>query len=124
MPSDQGSNSLVVVPLEKPYPFGVAKVLDSGENGDLVLQWLGNRNNEIRGRFELGWLTNKGKPYYAAVPKQIDHKPYTANSDGVEMNQRDVLIHGFELSETGKLPKTMLRSISEHPNVWWKPAKI
>ena len=116
--------SLVIVPLEKPYPFGVAKVLNSDNHGNLMLQWLGNRENDVRGRFELGWLTTKGKPYYAAVPKEIKHKPYTANSDGVEMNQRDVLIHGFELSETGKLPKTMLRSISEHPNVWWKPAKI
>lgn len=118
------TGSLVVVPLEKPYPFGVAKVLDCDDDGLLTLQWLGNRAEDVKGCFQLGWLTAKGRPYYAAVPKNVDDKPYTANSDGVELNQRDVLIHGFELSTTGKLPKTMLRSISEHPNVWWKPAKI
>ena len=116
--------SLVVVPLEKPYPFGVGKLLESEDNGDLTLQWLGNRDENVRGRFELGWLNKQGKPYYASTPKDLDHLPYTANSDGIVMNQRDVLIHGFELSETGKLPRTMLRTISEHPNVWWKPNTI
>ena len=116
--------SLVVVLLEKPYPFGVAKVLKCIDGGDLVLQWLGNRDNNVKGRFELGWLNQHGNPYYASVPKSLDHLPYTANSDGVVMNQRDVLIHGFELSDTGKLPRSMLRTISEHPNVWWAPGNI
>ena len=119
---DEGS--LVVVPLERPYPFGVAKLLKSDPNGELTLQWLGNKKDDVRGNFELGWLNDKGKPYYAPVPKDLEHKPYTANSDGVCMNQRDVLMHSFSLTETGKLPRPMLRTISTHPNVWWSPERI
>jgi hypothetical protein len=47
--------------------------------------------------------------------------PYTTEMDSEDlvMNQRDVLIHSFELTGTHKLPAPLLRAISRHPHVWW-----
>ena len=50
-----------------------------------------------------------------------DDVPYVTVLDGDELalNQRDILIHSFELTAAQKLPAPMLRAIGRHPHVWW-----
>jgi hypothetical protein len=96
--------SLVVVPLLQPYPFGIATLIDCKENGDMNLQWLGNPQDTTNGTYELGWKPTKNtnaKPYYKATAKKATHSPYTTAADGLQMDQRDVLIHGFKLTDGG-----------------------
>jgi hypothetical protein len=114
--------ALVIVPLLKPYPFGVAKLLRCEAEGDMTLQWLGNDNNNVKHDFLPGWrATKRSKPYYSMTPHAASHKPYTTQDDGITMNQRDVLMHGFELTKNSRLPAPLVRAIARHPYVWWDP---
>jgi hypothetical protein len=114
--------ALVIVPLLKPYPFGVAKLISCEAEGDMKLQWLGNDNNNVKHDFLPGWRsTKRSKPYYSMTPRSASHKPYTTEDDGITMNQRDVLMHSFELTKNSRLPAPLLRAIARHPYVWWDP---
>jgi hypothetical protein len=118
------NGSLVVVPLQEPYPFGIALLLDCTEDGSMELQWMGNVKDNINGTYDPGWKTSRhsrGKPYYAQTAKTGTHAPYTTAMDELHMNQRDVLIHGFKLTASGHLPAPLLRAIARHPYVWWNP---
>ena len=114
------NDSLVIVPLVEPYPFGIAKVLHSSEKGKLELQWLGNASNNTKGPYDLGWKGPRGF-YYAPEPRKQSHKPYTAADDNVVLNQKDIVMHGFELTATGLAPEPLLRAIARSPLVWWDP---
>ena len=116
--------SLVLVPLQRPYPFGVAVMIDAAKNGDLTLQWMGNASNNPEGTYEKGWLSKAGNVYYAAVPRSTVDTPYQTCEEDIVLNQRDVLMHDFTLTPAGKLPQPLLRAVSDHPKVWWQPAKM
>ena len=114
--------SIVVVPLQQPHPFGIAKVLACTDEGDLQLHWMSNPQGKPKGPYAPGWTTPVVlKPYYADTKKYVSHVPYTTDLDGFRMNQRDVLMHSFELTEANMLPAPMLRAIAKHPYVWWNP---
>ncbi len=114
--------ALVIVPLQRPYPFGVAKVITCTCEGDLQLHWLSNTQGRTKGPYAPGWTTPTiTKPYYAVTPKYPSHVPYTTDLDGFSMSQREILMHSFDLTETGMLPEKMLRAIAKHPYVWWNP---
>ena len=108
--------ALVVV---QPYPFGIARVLSSTDRGTLNLQWLGNANNKVKGPYEPGWNSSTRKQYYAAEARRATHSAYTAAQDKVKLNQRDVIMHGFELTKGGMLPEALLRAIARNPLIWW-----
>ena len=116
--------SLVIVPLKEPHPFGVAKLLECETDGSMTLQWMGNAADATNGVFEPGWRksTRGGSTiYYATTSAKDNHTPYTTDMDGLHMNQRDVIIHSFELTGKGLLPAPLLRAIARHPYVWWDP---
>lgn len=114
--------ALIVVPLERPYPFGIAKVLNTKTDGTLSLQWYGNKENSIKGSYLPGWTTpTKTSIYYAEEKKKTNHTPYTTSMDDISLNQRDVIMHDFELTKTNKLPAPLLRAIARDPYVWWDP---
>jgi hypothetical protein len=119
--------SLVVVPLLEPYPFGIARLLKCEEDGEMLLQWMGNARDFVTGTFEPGWVykdsrrRTSGTIYYRATADRSSHEPYTTAMDDLTMNQRDVLIHGFELTASGHLPAPLLRAIARHPYIWWDP---
>ena len=115
------NGALVVVPLAEPYPFGIARVISSTDKGKLQLQWLGNRDNKVQGPYEAGWNASNGSKYYAAEPRHKSHKPYTTAQDKVVLNQRDVIMHGFQLTKSNALPAPLLRAIARNPLVWWDP---
>ena len=118
--------SLVVIPLLHPVPFGVARVLGWDAEGSLQLQWLANDKDDPYGTFKPGWLPSgkHAKPYYAETQARGRHVAYTAEADGIHMNQRDVVVHSFELTPSHKLPAPLLRALSAHAYIWWedKPA--
>lgn len=116
------SGALVIVPLLQPHPFGIAKIISCTTDGDLELQWLGNNTDNTNGKFLPGWTPPRTlKPYFAPGSKSQHHVPYLTSRDGIYMNQRDVLMHGFELTDSKQLPAPLLRAIGKHPEVWWTP---
>ena len=83
---------------------------------------MSNPQGKPKGPYAPGWTTAVVlKPYYADTKKYVSHVPYTTDLDGFRMNQRDVLMHSFELTEANMLPAPMLRAIAKHPYVWWDP---
>ena len=71
--------ALVIVPLLKPYPFGVAKLISCETEGDMNLQWLGNNTNNVKHDFLPGWrATKKSKPYYSMTSRRT--RPKTMES--------------------------------------------
>jgi hypothetical protein len=86
----------------------------------LALQWYGNKNNDVRGALLSGWKDAKVR-YYAVQPKKAKHEAYMTDDDDVAVHQRDVVLHAFELTPSGRLPQPILRAIAEHPYVWWSP---
>ena len=117
--------ALVMIPLTRPYPFGIARVISADEDGRLELQWQGNTTDNPTGTYMPGWTTYSGsRIYYADKPKHRDHQKFLVSADNsdIQLSQYDVLIHGFELTGTKHLPAPLLRAIAAHPNVWWKPS--
>ena len=111
------NGSLVLVPiLNSKCPFGVAKLLACSQKGDLKLQWYGNKTDNPNGTFHPGWWTTKKQSfYYAKTPKQLDHEPFLADDSKLRMHQRDVALHDFELTKTGRIPAQLHRQIKEMP---------
>ena len=116
--------SLIIVPLLEPHPFGIGRITKTNPNGQVQYQWLGNDRNNVRQALKPGWMTKKGnKIYYSETKRAADHIPYNGHTD-VPIHQRDIVLHNFELTKTGMLPKHVLRAISNNPEVWWKDPRF
>jgi hypothetical protein len=115
--------SLAVVPLKRPYPFGVVRILKAYPNGTIEYQWLGNKDDNVEGTFLPGWIDSKSKIYYAKEKKDNAHRAYTGHQD-VPMHQRQLVLHDFQLTRENRLKANVRRGIAEHPNVWWVPMDI
>ena len=115
---------LVLIPLNDPVPFGLARVLDCDANGNLKLQWMANDDDNPHGTFKPGW-TPRGavKPYFDNEKRAKTHREYTAALDAIEINQRDVVIHSFKLTDDQRLPKAILEAVSAHDCIWWTKAE-
>jgi hypothetical protein len=109
--------STVVLPLAAPIAFGVASMLSCNDDGDMILQWLGNPAENPHGTFLKGWQTPNGNHYFADTPRNLRDEPLLTK---IDFNQRDVIIHNFDFTPTGKLTQPVLRAISEHPDIWWE----
>ena len=102
---------LIVVPLMKPFNFGVAKVTDTEASGVVHYQWLGNSTNNNESTFKLVWIRkDKSKVYYEDQKKHTDHIPY-GDEGSVGVLQENIVIHSFNLTEGYKLPANILRII-------------
>jgi hypothetical protein len=105
------TNELIIVPLQKPFYFGVGKTTSTIANGNLDYQWLGNLSNNNQGPFQLGWKrTSYPQIYYADKPKHHTHKPYMG-SDEISIMQKDLILHGFTLTATNRLPAAVRRAL-------------
>ena len=101
------AGTLVVVPLNRPYPFDIGKVLHAAADGTLDIQWLGSATNNIKGAFDLGCTTPRIlAPYYAATQRRDSHRPYRVADDAtVAFHQRDIVLHGFTLTAARWFPR-------------------
>ena len=119
--------SLVIVPLEAPYPFGVGKVIKADDDGTLDIQWLGSNNDNMTphtSALSLGWKMkeqgNDLRVYYGERQRHAAHQPYKVADDAtVPFTQEDVVLHSFELTSQRRLPAAFARALSEHPAIWW-----
>jgi hypothetical protein len=111
------TDELIIVPLQKPYYFGVGKVSTSKADGSLEYQWWGNTNDNNKGTFQPGWRrVTHPQVYYADKRKHHSHKPYMGSED-VIIKQKDIILHGFELTEGGRLPASVRRALEDDVRV-------
>jgi hypothetical protein len=119
------AESLVIVPLGRPYPFGLGKILEVLDDGYLLIRWYGNESNAVRGTYLPGWkATGRGGRrtiYYADARRRTVDTPYMTGDDGLCLHQRDVCIHSFALTNALRLSMPLLRVIAGDPLVWWQP---
>ena len=120
--------AMIIVPLMKPYPFGVAKILKTGKDGAIQYQWWGNDTNNVTKAFMPGWISKIGSDgdpwiYYQMDKKEPNHAPYIGHED-LPMKQKDIVVHSFELARSGKLPMVVLKAIDEDYCIWWTRLKL
>jgi hypothetical protein len=108
---------LVIIPLQKPYYFGVAKVLSATSDGSITFQWISNATENTNGVLYPGWLRSSApQMYYAEKRKHHTHKPFTG-SDDVVITQKQLIMHGFQLTDSNRLPANVLRALQEDSRV-------
>ena len=108
---------LVIIPLWAPFNFGVARVLTANADGTLTFQWLANSSDNPRGNLQPGWMRNTAPQlYYSEQIKHPSHKPYTGGDD-VVVNQKQLILHGFQLTPGNKLPANVIRALEDDVRV-------
>jgi hypothetical protein len=118
------TGELVLVPMTTPEPFGIGRIRQQTEDGDLVIHWYGNASNSPFASYMPAWKDGSNAVYYAKRPDDPSHEPYTSNHDELSIHQCDIVIHGFVLTENGTLTARMLIAIAENPLVWWTKDRI
>lgn len=114
---------MIIVPLLKPYPFGVAKLTLTTRDVKIEYQWWGNKENNVNGTYRPGWIGGKderGEPiiYYSTEKAHSSHQPYMGHVE-LPMQQKDIVLHSFELSGKQKLQKNILDVIDKDHRIWW-----
>ena len=105
-------DELIILPLQTPYNFGVAKVTGVNTNGSILYQWYGNPTKQARDQYKPGWVRSaRPNLYYQEKPKHNSHQPYFGHED-MPIHQRDVLLHGFELTQGSRLPKGVINALN------------
>jgi len=113
-------NELIVVPLQPPYNYGIAQIIDAERDGNILYQWWGNSKNNNNADFKPGWKRKTNPPiYYAECKKHHSHVPYLGHLD-LKVHQRDILLHGFELTSTNKLTVGIKKALSMDDRVGGK----
>ena len=92
----------VVLPMLPPYPFGIGRVLNCAEDGELIVHWYSNSCHDPNGAFLPGWVNDNNDAYYADCRRKPGHIAYTNEKDEMAANQRDVAMHSFDLTDAQK----------------------
>ena len=116
------AGELFIVPLAKPWPFGVCKALSTTSDGKVVYQWYTPDSYAATKPFKPMWV-NGLKTYAANKPQAKSHKPYTGTEAELEITQEDIAIHGFTLTKGGCIPDKILDICSQHPDIAWARKK-
>ena len=103
------------------WPFAVGRVTGlRGENGDMIdFVWYSNSTDNIRGVMKPGWRKPDGSIYYDDKRDEMADVPYTGKHSGTVVTHSDLIVRGFSLTATKRLPKSVLRVVSASPLVDW-----
>ena len=110
--------SLLAVATEGSGEFGVARLLQPDDGGDLRFQWLSNFHQVCgpRATYAPGWLRDDGKVYWGK--RRDRNPPYTAVDSGTCVLGEHVLLHSFSLTRSGRLPVDVYRAILNVRKTW------
>ena len=114
---------MLIVPLDKPWPFGVGQALETTNEGKIIFQWYASTHNTAATKpFIPMWKS--GKSTYAAKTKKAEnHTPFTNTDDEMDVKQSDIAMHSFNLTNSGYLPKEIIAECSRNPDIWWEQKK-
>ena len=113
--------SLIIIPLQdSTCPFGVARLLATNNKGIFKFRWLSNRADNVKGTFQPGWLTKSGECYYADRKRHKSHAPYLSTNSDTKISAKDIILHGFDLTDGLRIPAPVLRAVSKSGWVDWQ----
>ena len=113
--------SMFIVPIEDcDVPFGVARLITTDENGILKFIWYSNKNHNVRGTFKPGWRNTEGDVYLDEDRSHATHNEYTGKDSGTIVKLKHVVMHGFTLTASSRLPMNVLRTLSSLGSVDWQ----
>ena len=102
---------IVIVPLKRPYTFGVALMLGTSTNGAFKLQWFGSE--ALAGPYLPSFVDSNGDHYDGYRPKSDDHRPYTTEDDGISIRYpAEIYKTESGLDDSGMLTASDLRGIA------------
>ena len=81
--------------------------------------WYSNSTDNIRGVMKPGWRKPDGSIYYDDKRDEMADIPYTGEHSGTVVTHSDLIVRGFSLTATKRLPKSVLRVVSASPLVDW-----
>ena len=109
------------------YPYGVGRRIERGSilNGedptDIEFQWYGNPSYNMEQAIQPGWIpkaqdkvdnVQPGKVRYTDQPSAAHPTPYRGKHASVTLGMRDVIIHSFRLTPSGRIPAGVRRIIA------------
>jgi len=116
-------DKLFIMPLTRPWPFGVARLISVRGDDTLHFQWYGTEGSGGKSAvtaYKPMWWTGK-EAYIADSKREHYHEPYTDEHEGDTMTQTDICIHSFSLTGTSRIPSTVLKACAAHADIWWQP---
>ena len=121
LPFMVGSNApvgaLFAVALLKPWPLGIGEVLHTDAEGKIAYRWYGNGGTGLTLPFRKGWTKRDSTIYYSSNKDGSEDQPYYGTD--LEVNQRDILCHSFQLTTAGHLPTPVINFIRNHADTWY-----
>ena len=109
---------LFMVPLARPYPFGVGKVLKAYDDGRIRYQWYGAKGYGATEAYEPLWWD--GKRSYGGRRKSKKHDPFEDEDAGIKIRQEDLVLHGFTMTKASRLREAVLDECARNADVWWQ----
>ena len=96
--------------------FSIGKLLEDAKKDDseLYFQWFSNwseNSSKVGSLFKPGWINQKGKRYYGDRTK--GDKPYTNRETDTSICRHSVMMHSFDILESGKLSKSVRKAIEQ-----------
>ena len=117
-------DDMVIIPTNKPWPFGIGKVTRAHDNDMLEIHWYGGKGFAATDKYKPMWFDTETKNSYSAdKPKATTHTPFTNKLEELEARQADVAIHSFRLTKAGYLTPEILEECSNNPDIWWTRKK-
>ena len=93
--------------------FGIGRLLNLDER-PLLFQWLSNHNDSYAASssvFLEGWKDSRGNHYYGRRTGR-NEVPYTSVDTGSKVDPSGVMLYGFSLTKTSRLPVPVRRTIT------------
>lgn len=105
-------------------PFGIGRFegLAPAENGIgpwYKFKWYGNYLDKPEGVMRPGWLRPNGTSYYKDNAEHSAHQGMSNEHTTTWITRKDLLCFGFGLLKSGRLPRHVLRFLSDHGAVSW-----
>jgi hypothetical protein len=117
--------TLVVIAVDdENNPFLIAKVLKMNRQGKMVIQYYGNRSDDLEGTYTPGWVNKKKNRHYFGHKKdsRADRAYTNEVARDVEGNacvykKTDVAFAGFKLTKANTLPASIKMLISNSGDI-------
>ena len=112
------AGELFIVPLAKPYPFGMGKVMKAHDDGRIEYQWYNSKGYGTTKAWQPMWWD--GRKSYTGHKKGRAHTAFADEEAKVIIKQEDLVMHGFTLTKNQRLREEVLEECSKSADIWWK----
>ena len=105
----------------EPLPFAVGEIIRI-DGSKIAVRWFGQarQNASMMGIWKPGYVDGgDNKRYYHHRKLHKNHEPYTSSVLESELTLDDILCQPFQLTNSKKIPPSVLRTISRDSTITW-----